>query len=142
MNSSQIADRANAILAKVHKKHVEKWGGSDPAPRLSIGEVESVLEAIGWIDQEDNPDTYRIAVVAGSSGADLRMTLEREDGGPVTCNWDTLQALKNYYLGWDACAVEVFPPKYELVDEVNRRHLWLVDPSKVPSLVRRDNPCI
>ena len=69
------------------------------------------------------------------------MFVEREDGGPIRCGWDTLQAIKNEYLGVDACAVEVFPPESEVMNDVNRRHFYLVSPAKVPSLFRCDNPC-
>jgi hypothetical protein len=77
--------------------------------------------------------SYVVRVVPGTSGR--HMIVAREGGGPVRCGWDTLQRLKNEYLGEDACAVEVFPPQSEVVDEVNWRHLWEV-PS-APSLLRR-----
>lgn len=70
------------------------------------------------------------------------MMVEREDGGPVRCGWDTLQALKDEYLGPEVCAVEVFPPRSEAVNDVNRRHFYPVDSFKVPSLARRTNPCV
>ncbi len=70
------------------------------------------------------------------------MMVEREDGGPVRCGWDTLQALKDEYLGPEVCAVEVFPPESEVVNDVNRRHFYPVDSFKVPSLARRTNPCV
>lgn len=76
---------------------------------------------------------YVVRVVPGKLGR--RMIVAREDGGPVRCGWDTLQRLKNEYLGEDVCAVEVFPPQSEVVDEVNWRHLWEV--RDAPSLLRR-----
>ena len=76
---------------------------------------------------------YDVRVVQGRSGR--RMIVAREGGGPVRCGWDTLQRLKNEYLGEDVCAVEVFPPQGEVVDEVNWRHLWEVQ--EAPSLLHR-----
>ena len=67
------------------------------------------------------------------------LIIRREDGGPVQCGWDTLQEIKNEMLGVDVCAVEVFPPQDELVDEANRRHLWVIDDNSVPSLIRRSS---
>lgn len=81
---------------------------------------------------------YRVTVVEGLQGR--RMIVEHPDGGEVRCSWDVLQALKDAYLGPEVCAVEVFPPADEVVDEVNRRHFYEVDTRRVPSLYRRDNP--
>ena len=66
------------------------------------------------------------------------MMVERDDGKPIRCGWDTLQAIKDAYLGSDVCAVEVFPPTDEVVNEVNRRHFFAVDTSSVPSLFSRE----
>lgn len=85
-------------------------------------------------------DEYKVTVIEGLQG--LRMTVEHHDGSEVRCSWSVLQALKDAYLGPSICVVEVYPPAWEVVDEVNRRHFWEVDPLKVPSLIRRDNPCI
>ena len=41
----------------------------------------------------------------------------------------------------ESCAAEVFPPGVEVVNEINRRHFFEVDPNLVPSLYRRSNPC-
>ena len=51
------------------------------------------------------------------------ITIERVDGRDGI-PWDHLQAIKNEILGEDAWAIEVYPPEAELVNEVNRRHLW------------------
>ncbi len=77
--------------------------------------------------------SYDVRVILGKQGR--RMIVAREGGGPVRCGWDALQRLKNEYLGEDVCAVEVFPPQSEVVDEVNWRHLWEVQ--EAPSLLRR-----
>lgn len=66
------------------------------------------------------------------------MMVERDDGKPIRCGWDTLQAIKDKYLNPDVTAVEVFPPATEVVNEVNRRHFFAVDPAAVPSLWRRE----
>lgn len=68
---------------------------------------------------------------------DGHVRIRRHDGAPIRCGWDFLQIFKNEALGEEACAVEVFPPQSELVDEENIRHLWLVDTDTVPSLLSR-----
>jgi len=82
---------------------------------------------------------YRVTVLDEIHGR--RMIVERRDGSPIRCGWDRLQALKDEYLGKEACAVEVLPPSDELVNEINRRHFFEVHPNMVPSLYRRSNPC-
>jgi len=62
------------------------------------------------------------------------MIVERHDGSPIRCGRDRLQALK-------ACAVEVFPPGDQVVNEINRRHFFEVDRNLMPSLYRRSNTC-
>ena len=37
---------------------------------------------------------------------------------------DNLQQIKNEYVGDHVTMVEYFPPNDELINEVNRRHLW------------------
>ena len=78
--------------------------------------------------------SYIVTVIPTTQGR--HMTIEKENGKPLRCGWDTLQQLKNEYLGEDACAIEVFPPQHEVVDEINRRHLWEV--TEAPSLLRRN----
>lgn len=73
-----------------------------------------------------------------SWSGDNHLRICRIDGEPVSCSWDVLQAIKDEVLGPEACAVEMFPPADEIVDEANIRHLWIVDVNSVPSLLRRD----
>ncbi|PLS26016.1 DUF7694 domain-containing protein [Bifidobacterium parmae] len=40
--------------------------------------------------------------------------------------WDELQRVKQETIG-DAWAVEIYPPKTDLVDVANIRHLWILD---------------
>lgn len=49
--------------------------------------------------------------------------------------WDQLQAVKNEVLGMDTVAVEIYPADCDLVNDVNRRHLWVpLDPIDLPNL--------
>lgn len=57
----------------------------------------------------------------------------REDG-ESGIGWDELQAIKNEVFGDDATCIEIYPPKHEVVNEVNMRHLWLVDPEDMGSM--------
>jgi hypothetical protein len=72
-----------------------------------------------------------------SWGWTRHLTVARIDGkGGIP--WDDLQELKDEALGAAACAVEFYPPADEVVNEVNRRHLWEVpDEFMVPPLSKR-----
>jgi hypothetical protein len=54
------------------------------------------------------------------------LVIERYDKQPITVEWDVIQAIKNEAVGEEFCAVEIYPPEDMVVNEVNRRHLWLV----------------
>lgn len=59
------------------------------------------------------------------------LTIERTDGKPIRCGWDRLQAIKNQVLGVDVYAIEIFPAEHAVVNEINRRHFWVVPPDTV-----------
>jgi hypothetical protein len=54
------------------------------------------------------------------------LTIERLDGEPIIAEWDVIQQIKNEMAGEDAWAIEIFPAESEVVNEINRRHLWVV----------------
>lgn len=69
-------------------------------------------------------------------GLARHLVVERCDGkGGVT--WDELQEIKDETLGAESCAIEFYPPADEVVNEVNRRHLWEVPPDIVYPLLSR-----
>jgi hypothetical protein len=45
---------------------------------------------------------------------------------PAVRFWNDLQEIKNQLAGAEGTAVEVFPARAALVDEVNMYHLWIV----------------
>lgn len=52
-------------------------------------------------------------------------------------NWETLQEIKNYVWGEDACAIEVYPPTNRVVNNLPMRHLWRLGPYDWwPDLIR------
>ena len=60
----------------------------------------------------------------------------RHDRSDTLICWDDLQAIKNEMLGEDVAAIEVFPREAAVVNEANMRHLWEVDPERIPGLLR------
>lgn len=46
--------------------------------------------------------------------------------------WADKQIIKNKIFGYDALAIEVFPPQKDLVDEANMYHLWILHDHSLP----------
>jgi len=64
------------------------------------------------------------------------LVVERHDGkGGIP--WEVLQAAKDEALGPDALAVEIYPERDDVVNEVNRRHLWEVPSMMIEGLTLR-----
>ena len=73
-------------------------------------------------------NTYRAQCADG-----IHLIIERNDGQSIEADWDTIQLIKNDVLGEDVCAIEIYPASSNVVNEINRRHLWVVDPDFVRS---------
>ncbi len=68
-----------------------------------------------------------------------RGRLAVEHDGGVT--WDTLQDIKNDFLGPDAVAIEIYPPARDVLNMAPIRHLWQLGPDDWwPDLTRMDAP--
>lgn len=52
--------------------------------------------------------------------------LSVEHDGSIT--WDALQTIKNFYWGPDITAIEVYPPRVRVVNNIAMRHLWKLGP--------------
>jgi len=77
------------------------------------------------------PRAWQGTYEATFDGAHLRV--RRRDGRPVRCGWDALYRIKNDVAGLSARCVEVFPPRDEIVDEENMRHLFVVPDGVLPT---------
>lgn len=53
------------------------------------------------------------------------LLIRRHDGG-LDFPWSHLQRIKDELCGPERVAVEVFPPRSQLVDDANCRHLWIL----------------
>jgi hypothetical protein len=69
-------------------------------------------------------------LLPAGAGPLVRLACLRTDGDAVH-DWHDLQRIKNEILGPEARAVEVYPPRSELVDDANLYHLWAW-PADVP----------
>lgn len=64
----------------------------------------------------------------------VHLTIERIDGKSIEADWDTIQKIKDEMLGESVYAVEIYPANDSIVNEINRRHLWVVDPEVIRQL--------
>ena len=79
--------------------------------------------------------TQTLLTVVPGIGTVIHIKVMRHDGlDGIT--WDELQAIKDE-LGFDEqAAIEVYPPRNEIVYECNMRHLWILPPGfPLPSLL-------
>lgn len=81
-------------------------------------------------------------VDAGKNYAVLGRELETEWGkvthlairnAPGTdIGWREKQIIKNKIMGYNALAIEVYPPHDELINQANMYHLWVLHETKLP----------
>jgi len=60
--------------------------------------------------------------------------VERCDGKPIVSQWDVLYRIKNEIVGEDACLIEIYPSIDNLINDINRRHLFVIDPDALIKL--------
>lgn len=88
------------------------------AKRLFVNNRYTVF----WHERELGPSPWGASIV--------RLACLRADGA-AKHEWADLQRIKNEIVGPGARAVEVYPPRSELIDDANLYHLW-VWPHDVP----------
>ena len=79
---------------------------------------------------KDWRDTYKVTLshyILGSSQLAAHLVIERRDGKDITCNWSTIQTIKDEVLGVEVNCIEIYPNGDRVVNEVPRRHLWEVN---------------
>lgn len=114
LSPSEIVARAVAARAKA----------AGPLARAGVGHMriavalrayENNRYTVYWHETADpRPD---------GAGRVVRLSCLRRDGAPLH-DWADLQRVKDEILGPEARAVEVYPPRSELVDDANLYHLW------------------
>lgn len=79
-----------------------------------------------------NGKAIEVKVQVDEKRGSLVMTVDQPDG--VSLGWEALQELKNKVLGVSELAIEVYPPACDVVNEINRRWLWVVPADFVPKI--------
>lgn len=78
---------------------------------------------------EDWEQTYdtRLYEIMTATGPTLHLVIFRHDYQEISTPWSVLQQIKDAILGPDILAIEVYPAQDRLIDEVNYRHLWVLN---------------
>jgi hypothetical protein len=67
-------------------------------------------------------DTYSVSLTEFADGI-KKLSILRKDRQPIR-DWSEIQKIKNEILGEETYAIEVFPPKSELINRYNCYHLF------------------
>lgn len=99
------------------------WTSEKSPKELSIGngwfaEIDTVL-----IDK-DKKHCVQIRTIENEWGTMKHAVIRNKNGTDIP--WAVKQKIKDQIFGYQAVAVEVFPPKDELVDHANMYHLWIL----------------
>jgi len=116
------------FLNQAHVRHAanEVWGAE--LVREVLKEAQEEME-------ETSNLSFQVLPMATPWGT-RHLVVERFDGRDGI-TWDQLQAAKSEALGPDAVAIEVYPADADVVDEVNRRHLWEVPSELIEGITLR-----
>lgn len=76
---------------------------------------------------------YRLMCGEINNTTHTHLRIDRHDGEPIT-SWETIQYLKNKFLGDDVVAIEIYPKQQDLLNGSNGRHLWVIN-SDLPNLI-------
>lgn len=122
MKTRSEASRQKAILRKDAKR---PFG---PFKKKEISRFhEGRPRGINWREEcyLNNRYSIQISDDETSWGTVVHLWIRRHvDGMPRS--WSDLQRIKNEIVGEERVAVEVFPPEFELTDEADMSHLWVL----------------
>lgn len=96
------------------------WSPFEPGPS-PIGLVDRAEEC--W--RNNRYIVFRCVAERTEWGPVERLMVRRNDGG-TGVPWADMQRIKDELCGPERVAVEVFPPRSELVDNRNIYHLWVL----------------
>jgi hypothetical protein len=68
-----------------------------------------------------------------NAGWQQHLIIKRRDEEEIRATWSELQTIKDEILGADVRVVEIYPEEGAVVNEVNWRHFWTVNPGQIQS---------
>ena len=70
-------------------------------------------------------ETDRYIIWKDNVGGLVHITIARKDGAPVE-SWYDLWNIKNHITGNESLGIEVYPPRKDLIDGENQRHIFVL----------------
>lgn len=125
-------------MSETHR-HAGPWENRTAAVRLAraAGAVSYPIEA-AWLNA-----TFSVQLLRHDThpGIDHLLVRRHDDGTDI--GWADLQAIKDRLLddGQARWAYEAFPPKLEVIDNQNLRHLWVMPVGWQPPITLAEAPC-
>lgn len=72
--------------------------------------------------------------VETTHGKAVRALIQRNDGDPIKDHWNEIQNIKNDVFGYDAIAIEYYPPQNEVVDQAHIYWIWIFPDGVIPKM--------
>lgn len=125
MSGVRIRDMRPAALRKMASKPMTPFEWQDATkiperrPELAPNERWSPTVHV------NNRYVVQVSLVATAIGQVIHLWI-RHHAGEMPRSWRELQWIKDEIVGPERAAVEVFPPRSELVDSANMAHLWVL----------------
>jgi hypothetical protein len=119
MHSLEVA--RNDLLSRPCEFFTGIFKGQVPTPQQKLMLIEESMHRLATTPIFQN-DIYTVQVEAGTPFVHLH--IRRNDWGPCK-DWRDFQLIKNYFVGTENEAVELFPAESRLVDTSNVYHLWV-----------------
>ena len=116
-----------AILAEEAKRRKSGQWGSWQEITFPPGTVGPK----GWVAEITRAHKCRVFSVLDRMDASGARHLAVTSLSEIRPTWHEMQRIKDEIAGPDATAIEVYPPKSEIVDDANMFHIWVI-PGTLP----------
>lgn len=114
------AARRSLLKAEAKAREVGDWGAWEVVkfPRGSVGR--------GWSAELTTAHKNRVFCVFDRTLSDGVRHLAVSSLSGIRPSWHEMQRIKDDLAGHDATAVEVYPPRSQIVDEADMFHIWVL----------------
>ena len=126
--------RKQLLDAEARRRRSGEWGVWEEIPV-----TKCPLPPQGWCAEIRHVYRNKVfAVLVRPVANGLHLAISSLSG--IRPTWHEMQRIKNYVLGDEATAVEVYPPASEVVDGADMFHIWSVPP--LPFSLWRDSDAL
>jgi hypothetical protein len=129
INQLSSRDKQLILKSEARLRSTGEWG---PWEQVSQQEAQRTLRnLVGWV--RDIRAAYRNRVFCVLERLDATGVIHAGIGSlsGIRPTWHEMQRIKDELFGADSTAVEVYPPRAEVVDGSDMYHLWIL-PGEIP----------